>query len=99
MLNMRTGRPRRLGPPEPDFDAQTGPVEQSMLNNFLTCSAIGAPDTVRATMQAFAAKTRADELILTSQIYDFDARLRSFEIAAEAGRALAPIPAPEAVPA
>ena len=35
---------------------------------------------------AFAARTGADELILTGQIYDHAARLRSFEIAAAAAR-------------
>ena len=34
-------------------------------------------------MEALIAETRADELMLTAQIYDHTARLRSFEIAAE----------------
>jgi alkanesulfonate monooxygenase SsuD/methylene tetrahydromethanopterin reductase-like flavin-dependent oxidoreductase (luciferase family) len=44
---------------------------------------IGGPDTVERGLQALIAETRADELMLTAQIFDHAARLRSFEIAAE----------------
>jgi predicted MFS family arabinose efflux permease len=53
-----------------------------MLDSVLSCSAIGAPDTVAAQMKAFIAHTRADELMITSQIFDHAARLRSYEITA-----------------
>jgi alkanesulfonate monooxygenase SsuD/methylene tetrahydromethanopterin reductase-like flavin-dependent oxidoreductase (luciferase family) len=43
----------------------------------------------RRGLAAFIAETGADELILTSQIYDHTARLRSFEIAAEIRRHIA----------
>ena len=43
---------------------------------------VGAPETVRRGLLAFAERTGADELMLTSQIYDHAARLRSFEIVA-----------------
>jgi alkanesulfonate monooxygenase SsuD/methylene tetrahydromethanopterin reductase-like flavin-dependent oxidoreductase (luciferase family) len=42
------------------------------------------PDTVKAAIEAFVERTGADELMITSQIYDHQARLRSYEIAAEA---------------
>jgi len=48
----------------------------------LACAAIGSPGTVRARLTALIARTGADELILTSQIYDHATRVRSFEIAA-----------------
>ena len=41
-------------------------------------------------LAALIARHRPDELILTGQIHDHAARLRSFEIAAEALRALEP---------
>ena len=53
-----------------------------MLDEVLSCSAIGSPETVRRGLEAFIARTGADELIITSQIFDHAARLRSFEIAA-----------------
>jgi hypothetical protein len=40
---------------------------------------------VRAAMADFTARTQADELLITSHIYDHPNRLRSFEIVAEVG--------------
>jgi alkanesulfonate monooxygenase SsuD/methylene tetrahydromethanopterin reductase-like flavin-dependent oxidoreductase (luciferase family) len=54
-----------------------------MLDSVLSCSAIGAPATVAAQMKAFIAHTRPDELMITSQIFDHAARLRSYEITAQ----------------
>jgi alkanesulfonate monooxygenase SsuD/methylene tetrahydromethanopterin reductase-like flavin-dependent oxidoreductase (luciferase family) len=50
----------------------------------LACSAIGSPDTVRREMQAFVGRTGADELMVTSQIFDHQARLHSYALTAEA---------------
>jgi alkanesulfonate monooxygenase SsuD/methylene tetrahydromethanopterin reductase-like flavin-dependent oxidoreductase (luciferase family) len=50
----------------------------------LSCSAIGSPETVAQQLKAFIAHTRADELMITSQIFDHAARLRSYEIIAQA---------------
>ena len=49
----------------------------------LSCAAIGSPDTVRQALEAFIARTGADELMITAQIFDHAARLRSYEIAAD----------------
>lgn len=81
-INLRSGRPTRLQPPVPEFSATLGPAEQALLRQILACSAIGSADTVREGIQAFVDRTQADELILTSSIFDHKARLRSFEIAA-----------------
>lgn len=48
----------------------------------LACSVIGSPTTVQDGMEALVEKTRADELIVVSDIYDHTARLRSFELIA-----------------
>lgn len=81
-VNLRSGRPARLAPPVADYTARLGPQERALLDNVLSCSAVGAPDTVRASLNAFIARTGADELMVTSQIYDHAARLRSYEITA-----------------
>jgi hypothetical protein len=57
-----------------------------MIAQALSSSAIGSPDTVTREMEAFIRRTGADELIVTSQIFDHAARLRSYEITAEVGR-------------
>jgi alkanesulfonate monooxygenase SsuD/methylene tetrahydromethanopterin reductase-like flavin-dependent oxidoreductase (luciferase family) len=49
----------------------------------LACSAIGSPGRVAAAVEAFVAETGADELMITSQIYDHEARLRSYALLAE----------------
>jgi alkanesulfonate monooxygenase SsuD/methylene tetrahydromethanopterin reductase-like flavin-dependent oxidoreductase (luciferase family) len=54
----------------------------------LACSAIGSPASVRASLEEFIRRTGADELMITSQIFDHRARLHSFEIVAEAAAGL-----------
>jgi alkanesulfonate monooxygenase SsuD/methylene tetrahydromethanopterin reductase-like flavin-dependent oxidoreductase (luciferase family) len=54
-----------------------------MLADVLTCSAVGSPETVRNAVVQFIERTRADELMITAQIFDHAARLRSYEIAAD----------------
>ncbi|HEX8126225.1 MAG TPA: LLM class flavin-dependent oxidoreductase [Allosphingosinicella sp.] len=83
-VNLRTGMPGKLPPPLHGY-AETLPLEgRALLRQVLTCSAIGDAATVKAQIEAFVQRTGADELMITSQIYDHSARLRSYEIVAEA---------------
>ena len=59
----------------------------------LGAAVMGGPDTVRRKLARFLEKTEADELIFTSDLYEFPQRLRSFGIAAEAMRSFARKPA------
>ncbi len=81
-INLRSGHPKRLPPPVEGFMSRISPQERALLETVLPCSAIGSPDTVRAALSAFIERTGADELMITSQIFDHAARLRSYEIAA-----------------
>jgi alkanesulfonate monooxygenase SsuD/methylene tetrahydromethanopterin reductase-like flavin-dependent oxidoreductase (luciferase family) len=81
-VNLRSGRPTPLPPPVQNFASRLTPEQAGMLDDVLACAAIGSPATVRARLTSLIARTGADELILTSQIYDHAARVRSFEIAA-----------------
>ncbi|MFO1141619.1 MAG: LLM class flavin-dependent oxidoreductase [Amaricoccus sp.] len=92
-LNLRSGRPGPLPRPLPDLERRYDPMLLAQVERALACSATGAPATVRDALASFIARHTPDELILTGQIHDHAARLRSFEIAAEAMRALAPHPA------
>jgi len=83
-VNLRTGRPGRLQPPVPGYLDSLPESARSMLDEVLACTAIGSPSTVRAQMEAFVRRTEADELMITSQIFDHAARMRSYEITAEA---------------
>ena len=82
-VNLRSGRPSMLQPPVPGYLQKIGPAERAMLDQTLSCSAIGSPDTVRRQLDDFIARTGADELMITSQIHDHAARLHAYEIAAE----------------
>jgi luciferase family oxidoreductase group 1 len=80
-VSLRRGTPGPLQPPA-DMEGRWSPIEQAGVEHAMTYSAIGSPDTVRRDLDAIVAQTEADELILTAQIYDHRARLRTFEIVA-----------------
>jgi luciferase family oxidoreductase group 1 len=82
-ISLRRGRPGPLPPPDESFLDAIAPAERAMLDQALACAIVGGPETVRSALEAFIARTGADELILTAQIYDHGARLRSFEIIAD----------------
>ncbi|MBK1664593.1 alkane 1-monooxygenase [Rhodospirillum rubrum] len=76
---------RQLGqPPIDDIEHYWSPAEKAQVGLMLACSIIGAPATLREGIKALIAETAADELIIVSDIYDHEARLRSFELIAEA---------------
>jgi luciferase family oxidoreductase group 1 len=85
-LDLRRGRPSRLPPPSEPVEMSL--QEEAMLREALSCSAVGSPETVRRELAAFIARTRPDELIIASQIYDHQAQLRSYQITADARDAL-----------
>ena len=82
-VNLRSGRPSTLPPPVEGYLDSLGEQHRALLQSILSCSAIGAPDTVRAGIEAFAERTGADELMITSNIHDHAKRLRSYEIASK----------------
>ncbi len=71
----RRGHPTPLPPPDDTFLERLPPGERRLLDDMLPCSVVGSPETVRRGLEGFAERTGADELMLTSQIYDHDARL------------------------
>jgi luciferase family oxidoreductase group 1 len=80
-VNLRTGRP---GPLPPPMDDMTGyfadPRIEAMLASVLAVAQVGSPETVKAGVEAFVARHQPDELMVTGQIFDHQARLRSYEI-------------------
>jgi luciferase family oxidoreductase group 1 len=82
-INLRTGRPGQLPPPKPGYLDQLGPSERALLDDVLSCSAVGSPESVRNAILDFLEKTAADELIIASGMFDHAARLRSYEITAQ----------------
>jgi luciferase family oxidoreductase group 1 len=82
-VNLRSGRPSQLPPPVEGYLERIGPQERGILDQVLSCASIGTPGIVQEGLRDFLNRTGADELMLTSQIFDHGARLRSFEIAAQ----------------
>ena len=87
-LSLRRGNPGPLPPPIKNFTQTLSARELEVLDSVLSCSTAGSPETVYAGIAEFATRTGADELIVTSHIYDHDKRLRSFEIIADVGIAI-----------
>src|SRR5690606_4698505 len=82
-INIRTGQRKRLPPPVDNYLKQIGWREHNILEQVLACSAVGTPDMVEKEIRDFIALTQADELMITCQMYDHAARMRSFESVAE----------------
>jgi luciferase family oxidoreductase group 1 len=80
---LRRGAPIPLPPPVASMEGLWTDTERAQLEHALACSVVGSPETVRRGLEAFVARTQPDELMVTAQIFDHAARLRSFEIVAE----------------
>jgi luciferase family oxidoreductase group 1 len=93
-LALRRGHLGPLPPPIDGFDTQLSAFEHVELSHTLSSSVVGSPDTVRRGLAGFIARTTPDELIVVAQIFDHDARLRSYELTASVRDDLtSPIPA------
>ncbi len=71
-------------PPIDDIESYWTPMEKAQATRMLARSIVGSLDTVRKGMAALVEETRADELIVVSDVYEKPLRLRSFELIAEA---------------
>lgn len=81
-VSLRNGRPIQLPPPVANYTDTLAMHERALLDNVLSCTAIGDAATVGRVMRQFLMRTGADELIITSNMFDHQARLRSYEIVA-----------------
>jgi alkanesulfonate monooxygenase SsuD/methylene tetrahydromethanopterin reductase-like flavin-dependent oxidoreductase (luciferase family) len=64
------------------MDGLWSPLERAQVEHVLREAIVGGPDAVRVRLEAFVARTGADELMITSHIHDHAARVRSYEIVA-----------------
>jgi len=81
-VNLRRGVPGLLQPPDETLEVNWSEMEKAAVEHMLACSVVGSPQTVRGGLESFIDATQADEIIVTAQIFDHAARLRSFEIVA-----------------
>ncbi|MDX5437621.1 MAG: LLM class flavin-dependent oxidoreductase [Pontibacter sp.] len=82
-LNVIRGTAKQMQPPVKSMDGHWDASERYAVQQMLQCSFIGSPETVKNSLQSFLHETQLDEIIVTSHIYDHNARLRSYEILAD----------------
>ncbi|MCW0368287.1 hypothetical protein NB699_003270 [Xanthomonas sacchari] len=83
-VNLRRGRPGLIPPPIDDIEAFWAPHEKLGVERALACTVLGDVDAVAQGLSDFVARHRPDELLLTANIHDHAARLRSFQLASDA---------------
>ncbi|WP_209424871.1 LLM class flavin-dependent oxidoreductase [Pararhodobacter sp. SW119] len=86
---LRTGRPGRLPRPRADLSDEVPPPVMAQVEQALSVSATGSPETVERGLAAILRRYKPDELMITGMMHDHAARRRSFAIAAEALKSLA----------
>ena len=79
-----SGTPGRFKPPVPGYRQTLPPGQLAMLEHMRQASAVGGPEKVRADIARFVERTGADEIIVSSAIYDPAKRRRSLEITVRA---------------
>jgi len=87
-INLRRGKPGPLPAPVENMDNLWSPSEQYGVQQALSMSLVGDADKVRHGLAGLMRETQADEIMVNGQIFDTEARLRSFAIAMEAARSL-----------
>jgi len=83
ILNLIRHAPTPVPPPVPSMDGRWSAAEKGAVLDHLGASIVGGPETVRAKLEEFVAKTQADELIIHSGFYRHEDRRRSYEIVAQ----------------
>ena len=86
-VNLRRGRPGLVPPPLASAAALEEfctPAERAGVDRALACAVVGSRDTVRAGIATFSERHKPDELMLTANIFDHAARVRSFTMVMEA---------------
>src|SRR4051794_22305859 len=84
--SLRAGMPIALPPPSREWEKEVVGFEPSRIDGAQSVSFVGSANTVARDMRAFIDRLQPDELIVVSHIYDHAARVRSYEIVADAAR-------------
>jgi alkanesulfonate monooxygenase SsuD/methylene tetrahydromethanopterin reductase-like flavin-dependent oxidoreductase (luciferase family) len=82
-VRLRSGRPGPLPTPQEAADYHFLPSERRIVESRRASQVLGSPDTVRQKLEALLADTGADELMVTTMVYDQADRLHSYERIAE----------------
>ncbi|CAM00633.1 luciferase-like monooxygenase [Saccharopolyspora erythraea NRRL 2338] len=80
MLRLRRGNPGRMPSPEEAAAYPYDEMESAFVRSWLADAVHGSPETVRAELDELRERTQVDELMITANVYDRKAKLRSFEL-------------------
>ncbi|WP_129842086.1 LLM class flavin-dependent oxidoreductase [Streptomyces sp. RFCAC02] len=84
MVRLRTGRAGLVPTPEEAEAYPWTPMEEEVADGWLSNVVHGTPDAVRAGLDALVRRTGADELMITTNAHSAAARLRSYDLIADA---------------
>lgn len=87
-VGLRTGNPRQMQPPVEGYKASLPPHIAAMLDEVLSCSAIGSLDTIRGGISKFIERTQAHEIIVSCSVFSHEMRKRSLDLTAQAFNSL-----------
>jgi alkanesulfonate monooxygenase SsuD/methylene tetrahydromethanopterin reductase-like flavin-dependent oxidoreductase (luciferase family) len=78
-VRMRSGKPGPLPSPEKAMAYPYTPAERRLADAYRSMQVIGDPSTVRTRIEVLAERTLAEEVMITTNVYDHAERLRSYE--------------------
>jgi luciferase family oxidoreductase group 1 len=81
---MVRGARGQLPPPVDDIESFWSPMEKAQASSMLACSFYGSTATIKDKLAPLIEATGADELMVAAAIWDHPARVRSFELLAQA---------------
>ncbi|GLZ07638.1 FMN-linked alkanal monooxygenase [Actinomadura sp. NBRC 104412] len=82
-LRLRQGRPGPLPSPEETAAYPYTPFDREIIQARLSGQVMGGPETVRGQLDALLERTKADEVMVVTSVYEHEDRLRSYEILAD----------------
>ena len=86
-LRLRSGRPGPLPSPDEAAAYPYNELERAFVADRQASSILGSPETVKRGIDELITATAADELMITTMVFDPADRLRSFELVADIARA------------
>lgn len=88
-LRLIRNEPVELLPPVDSMDGLWNDLERAAVENKLGAAIVGSSATVRAGLEKLVTDTSADEVIVVTDTYEHEDRLRSYERVAQVARELA----------
>ena len=79
-IGIVSGQRKLLQPPVDSMDNIWSEYESELVNQMLSFSFLGSPNTIKKDMQQFLKQTQVDEIMAISNIYDQKAKLHSYQL-------------------